>query len=565
MKRENRLISLLTAMLILVSVFSGCGGTTPAVAVSATPVASTSSDATPEATLEATTEATAEPTAEPAPERSGTVTINTGAGPGAKEAWDAVAAGYMAKNPKVKVVVDLKPSEGYAEWIQGMFGTANPTADIMNINLAGPAAAGKSINFMEYADATSPYSNGPWTEQFNFEMQTKDLARNEWTALSLESVQVLWCYNKDIFAKVGVEPPKTWDDLAAISEKLMAAGYQPMAMAGDFQSFWSMQMGWLAQIYADQTTRSMLDVYRAQKGDYNYDPDMDGTFKLNIADPFNDDPWKVNQNTVRAFKAVKDGTYKPDSDGMKTIWSSFAKVFPKYAGGKAFFGTKDALPLFYQGKAAMFLDGAWRLAQFKRDMDLVNAGKDVVAQDATTKIEGIKQFKLGTFNMPNMAGAGIEAPARTIEVAVGFLGAVKKDKAHDDLVADFLMYYSSAEGFGQYMTGGLTAGWTPAGPPLVKGVALSADYADLFKELQFIGNSQKGYGQMLARGAPGDVQQSLRDWYGYSQEFLNSKITVDQWATKHKANVLKYFADSLKASKINPGDLDTPQNAPTGK
>ena len=555
MKRRTRLMALLLT-LVMAATMGACGGTTaPAATPSATPAAS-SVEATPEASPEAT----------PEPEKkewTGTITINTQAGPGAAEAWNGVAAGYMAKNPGVKVVVDLKPAEGYAEWIQGMFGNADPTADIVNINLAGPAAAGKAINFMEYADMESPYSGGPWTEQFNYEMQTKDLARNEWTSLSLESVQVLWTYNKDIFEEVGVTPPKTWDEFIAVCDKLLAAGYQPLSMSGDFNSFWAMQMGWLAQIYMDQTTRSMLDVYRAQKGDYNYDPDMDGVFKLDVADPFNDDPWKVNQNVVRAFKAVRDGVYKPDSEGAKTVWTNFAKMFPKYAGGKAFFGTKDSLPLFYQGKAAIFLDGAWRLAQFKRDMDLVNSGKEVVSNEKA--IEGVKQFRLGTFNMPSMQGPGIEAPARTIEVAIGFLGAVSKDKEHNDLVMDFLMYYSSEEGFSQYMAGGLGGGWTPAGPALVKGVSLPAEYADLFSELDFIGNAQKGYGQMISRGAPGDVQQSLRDWYGYSQELLEGKITVDQWAAKHKENVMKYLPDALAASKINASDLDNPQNAPTGK
>lgn len=559
MKRSTRIIAFMFSVLMLSSAFAGCGKAAPPVA---TPSASVVESVAP--TVEATPEPSVVATPEPAVEElSGTITINTQAGPGANEAWEAAAKGYMDKHPKVNVVVDLKPAEGYGEWIQGMFGTANPTADIVNINMAGPAAAGKSINFLEYANMTSPYSGGMWTDQFNFEMQVKDLARNEWNNISLESVQVLWTYNKDIFAEVGVEPPKTWDEFAAVCDKIQQAGYQPLAMAGDFNSFWAGQMGWLAQIYTDQTTRSLLDVYRAQKGDYNYDPDVDGAFKLDITDPFNDDSYKVNQNIVRAYKSVKDGVYQPDSTGMKTVWTNFAKIFPKYAGGEGFFGTKDATPLFYQGKAAILLDGAWRLAMFKRDMDLLQDGKEIVGGDKVA-IEGVKNFKLGTFNMPSMSGEGIEAPARTIEVAVGFLGAVKKDKAHDDLVTDFMMYYSSAEGYGLYMTGGLDAGWTPNGPSLVKGVQLPAQYADLFKDLEFIGNAQKGYGQLIARGIA-DIQQSLRDWYGYSQELLTGKINVDKWASMNKTNILKYFDDALLGSKINASDLDNPQNAPTGK
>ena len=495
----------------------------------------------------------------------GTITINTQAGPGADAAWQAVADAYMEKHPDVEVVIDLKPTDSYAEWIQNMFGTENPTADIVNINLAGSSANDKSINYMEYADQISPYSGKKWTEQFNYEMQTRDLAKGEWNNLSLDSVQVMWFYNKDLFEKAGAEVPTTWDELVTTCEKLYEAGSQPLSVPGDFNSFWAMQMGWLAQVYADQTTRSMLEVYRAHEGDYNYDPDVDGTFKLDISDPFNDDPWKVNQNPVRAYKAIVDGDYDPASEGMKTVWTNFAKIFPKYAGGDAFFGTTDGVPLFYQSKAAMYIDTGSRLVSFKLDMDKLAAGEQIMAGNGEDEITGVKKFEMGTFNMPSMEGEGIEAPARTVEVATGFFGAVKKDKEHDAMVVDFLMYFSSTEGQSLYLNTGLENGMTVQGPSLVNDVQLPDEYAQLFENLEFVGNTQKGYGQMMARGAPGDVQNSLREWYDYSQQFLNGKITVDEWAAKHKENVMKYLDDSLAAAKISRTDLDNPQNEPTGK
>jgi ABC-type glycerol-3-phosphate transport system substrate-binding protein len=224
-----------------------------------------------------------------------TITINTQAGVGSEAAWKAVAEGYKKHHPEVNIVIDLKPNEGYSEWLQTMFATANPAMDIVNINLAWQASAGKSINWLEYVDQKSPYSNGKWRDQFNFQMQNVDLARQVMSAVSLESVQVLWLYNKDIFAKVGVQPPKTWNELVQVCEKLYAAGYQPISIPGDFNSFWAMQMGWLARIYPDQTTRSQVNLVRAQPGDYLYDPDVDGVWKFDPTDPYNDDSWKVNQ------------------------------------------------------------------------------------------------------------------------------------------------------------------------------------------------------------------------------------------------------------------------------
>ena len=51
------------------------------------------------------------------------ITINTSASVGSEEAWTAVANAYMAKHPEVNVVVDLKPSENYSQWVQNMFAT----------------------------------------------------------------------------------------------------------------------------------------------------------------------------------------------------------------------------------------------------------------------------------------------------------------------------------------------------------------------------------------------------------------------------------------------------------
>ncbi len=506
------------------------------------------------------------PTAEavtPVVERSGTITISLVAGPGSQDAWQAVADGYQAIHPNVRVNVELKPTEGIGDWVRTQFTDPNPTADLININYAHAYKGDRAVNFMEYANQDSPYSDGRWIDQFNFELQTKDLATNEWDSLSLESVQVLWVYNRTIFDDVGISPPSTWDEFVEVAEALEAAGYQPLAVAGDFNSFWAGAMGWLAQIYVDQTTRSMINVYRAQPGDYNFDPDVDGVWQYDPSDPFNDDPWKVNTNKSRVFKAILEGDYRGDTEGLKTVWANMARMFPQYAGGDAFFGTTDAVPLFYQGRAAILLDGAWRLPLFKNDMDKLAAGEEIVSGERT--IEGVQRFEIGTFNMPSMEGPGIEASARTIEVPVGFIGAIKKNQAQSDLVADFLMYYSSSEGFSRFMSAGLEGGWTPAGPPLVHGVELPDEYALMFEDLEFIGNVQKSYGASMARGAPADVQESLREWYSYTQDLLTGRISIDRWATLHQENIMRYIDVSMRSENVSRSDIENPQNTPTGE
>ncbi|NLG24035.1 MAG: extracellular solute-binding protein [Clostridiales bacterium] len=491
-----------------------------------------------------------------------TVRINLQSGVGVAEAWAAVEQGYEALHPEVDVIVDLKPDEGYADWVKAQFASDNPEADIVAINLAGPAAANKDINFYEYAFDDSPYSDGEWNEQFNFTMQNRNTATAEWNNLSLQSVQVLWFYNRAIFDEVGVQPPSNWDELIEVCDKIAAAGYQPLAVAGDFNSFWAGQMGWLAQMYVDQTTRDQIEIVKAQEGDYCYDDDIDPNFQYDPTDPWNDDSQNVTQNPLRYWQAFRDGKVTADSAGIKKVMENFAKVFPKYAGGENFYGTANALPLFMQGKAAMIVDGGWRLTEFKRDMDSLKAGKEIMSGE--TVIEDAQIFELGAFNMPSMQGPEFLAPARTIEVAVGFLGAISKDKAHDDQVVDFLMYYSSAEGYSAFLSAGIANGMGVNGPALVNGVKLPGDYQAMFDNLSFIGNCQKGFGQALARGI-GDNQEALRAWYGYSMDLLNGKIDIDTWGAMHQENQMKYLPEVLKAGKMNPSDLDNPQNAPTGE
>ena len=198
-------------------------------------------------------------------------------------------------------------------------------------------------------------------------------------------------------------------------------------------------------------------------------------------------------------------------------------------------------------------------------MKSVAAGEAVTigSDDAAVELTGLEKFTLGTFAMPSMEGEGIEAPARTIEVATGFLSAIKKDVDHDEMVVDFLKFYSSAEGYSIFLNALIEANGVPDGLPLVKGVELEGELAEMFANIEYIGNVQKGYGQALARGV-GDNQEALRAWYGYSMDLLDGKITVDEWAEKHQENQLKYAPDVMKAGSVSMADLDNPQNEPTG-
>jgi hypothetical protein len=180
-------------------------------------------------------------------------------------------------------------------------------------------------------------------------------------------------------------------------------------------------------MYVDQTTRDQIETVKAQPGDYCYDDDIDPSFKYDPTNPWNDDSQYVTANPLRFWQAFRDGKITADAPGIKKVMENFAKVFPKYAGGENFYGanyTTNSLPLFMQGKAAMIVDGGWRLTEFKRDMESLKAGQQIKSGDNV--IDNAQIFEMGTFNVPSIESDEFLAPARTIEVAVGFLGTVKK-------------------------------------------------------------------------------------------------------------------------------------------
>ena len=86
-----------------------------------------------------------------AEEKSGKIVVAVYSETGAQEAWDALAAAYMTKNPGVEVVVDLKPQDSYTDWVKALFASVDtevPEADLVYRNLAGADANNKCINFL---------------------------------------------------------------------------------------------------------------------------------------------------------------------------------------------------------------------------------------------------------------------------------------------------------------------------------------------------------------------------------------------------------------------------------
>lgn|GEM_PF-748749 len=132
-------------------------------------------------------------------------------------------------------------------------------------------------------------------------------------------------YNKDIFKKVGVEVPKTWDEFYAVSKKLRDAGYEPLSTVYEMSVQSHLPDGLMLRSWTEEEYQAFL---------INWSPDApEWSLKYKWTDP----------DGVRIFQTIKDMADK--------------EVFVKGFAGITDYNA--ALSLFTTGKAAMYQDGSW--------------------------------------------------------------------------------------------------------------------------------------------------------------------------------------------------------------
>jgi len=154
-------------------------------------------------------------------------------------------------------------------------------------------------------------------------------------ALPAETVTpIIFYYNKKVFDKVGAQPPKSWADIMTLVEKFNSAGVAPFSLGG--QSRWTNMM-WL---------EFLLDRIGGP-----------GVFQ-------------------KVFEGKKDAWSDPAVKDMLTKVQDLVKANGFIKGFSSITADSNAdLAVFYTGKAAMMVHGAWTYGTMKQSGgDLVSGG-----------------------------------------------------------------------------------------------------------------------------------------------------------------------------------------------
>lgn len=417
-----------------------------------------------------------------------------------------LAREYEKVHPNVEVRVQVQPVNGYETWLRTQIGTGSDTApDIYNANYAqGFYERGLLVNLTPALEQTNPYTGNPWKQNLDAQFLEKYKVGGDVALLPLDFIEVAFFYNRDIFDRLGLKPPRTWEEMLSHAERIRRAGYIPFAVPGDADSYWSGTVGWIFRFFTDAYMRGAVPLAMARPGDWNYNPRVNDGFRLDTTAPYNDATLILNSE--RLIVAIRDGRIRMDSPPFQEAYEKIAE-FARY-WQRGFNGTNanSAYQLFLTRKAAIMLHASPTIAQLDKDMS------DLAAPD---------RFAWDVFPIPPLTRSRFHIPPfRGVGGAGVMWAVVKKNDAQTRRVLDFLMFTTTPHAAQVLVEEAVKARQPINGPLLIPGAQMPETMARHFVAFQ-----GRGFEKLSFRGLA-DEQESVWKWTVWAQRYLDGRMST---------------------------------------
>lgn len=248
---------------------------------------------------------------------AGNLVINTDASdPAPKAAFAALVKGFEAANPDVKVKINTFDHEGYKTSIRNFLTAEAP-------DLATWYAGNRMAPFVNaglFEDVSDLWAKEGLNDSFKSAAASMTMNGKKW---GLPYTYYQWgiYYRKDIFAKLNIAEPKTWDELLKANATLKANKITPFAIGTK----------------ATWTTGGWFDYLNMRVNGYEFHMDLTAG-KV----PYTDK--RVQAVFDKWDQLTKNGAYLANHPSYE--WQA-------------------ALPAFVKGEAAMYLMGNFAVAPMK--------------------------------------------------------------------------------------------------------------------------------------------------------------------------------------------------------
>jgi multiple sugar transport system substrate-binding protein len=220
------------------------------------------------------------------------------------DVWRKAFDMYEAKNPTVKVTIETggNTSEAQAQYLNTVMTAKDTSLDVMILDVIRPAqyaAAGWTVPFNE----TLGNDAANYMKRYLPAYAEANTVDGKVVALPAFADAMFLYYRKDLLEKHGVQPPQTWDDLAAAAKKITDAekntnlqglSFQGKAIEGTVCTFllpyWSMGKQLVSNGKLDFDKEAAVKSLAMWKGFVDQ-----GVAKKNIAEVATDDTRKEFQ------------------------------------------------------------------------------------------------------------------------------------------------------------------------------------------------------------------------------------------------------------------------------
>lgn len=252
---------------------------------------------------------------------AGTLVINSDqADPAPKKAFTEIVEKFESENPDITIKYNLYDKEGYKTAIRNWLATTPPDVVFWY-------AGNRMKTFVDrglFEDVSDIWKKESLKANMPSATPAMTIDDKQW---GVPYTYYQWgiYYRKDIFDKLGLSEPKTWDEFLAVNAKLKANDIAPIAIGTKY--LWT-AAGWFD--YLNMRTNGL---------DFHIDL-MDGKI------PYTDS--RVRK-TFEHWKELVDKGYFLDNH--------------------ASYSWQEAQPFMYNGKAAMYLIGNFITPNFPEELD----------------------------------------------------------------------------------------------------------------------------------------------------------------------------------------------------
>lgn len=282
-----------------------------------------------------------------------------------KDFWQKLTDEYMAANPNVNVEITVLENEAFKTKLTTVMQSGNPPDVFQSW---GGGGMNEYIKAGLLKDITADLEKDGWKDTFFPGALGVFSFEGKYYGVPRDMGMVGFWYNKDLFAKAGIEkPPATWTEFLDDVNKLKAAGITPIALGGGDK--WPGAFYW-EYLAVRLGGKAAFDAAYSRTGAFTDAPFVEAGKKLQeltALEPFQDGflaaTWPDEQVVMATEKAAMDlmgqwapsafADASPDKKGLgdKLGWFPFPVVeggaggpADALGGGNGFVVGKDAPP-----------------------------------------------------------------------------------------------------------------------------------------------------------------------------------------------------------------------------